>query len=233
MSSTPSPTKRSVLSPKPSNISSPFRKAAPFTKLSPLVHHKPALVATPAKKPKLNFTIFEDSPAQHPVDVELSPVSNRPNHYDQENILQPKKVAEPAHRPHARTPLGDLNLNQFAGYIHYTGGESRQLAELYQPANFNNDFNSLHKHTNIPCYLTPSRAAKDKYLVRSNMDSVDELEVDETDDAELTLLRKHHRLQNRVATTGMVKKHRRSMSVGKNDAKLKLIRKNNFTILSN
>ncbi|KAG2733189.1 hypothetical protein G9P44_004179 [Scheffersomyces stipitis] len=237
MSATPSPTKRSVLSPKPSNISTPSRKnGTPIfvsSKLSPVKAIPSRLTPSP-KKPKLNFTIWEDkAQPQQPEISEDYIFSNKQNHNDQENILQPKK--NPAvtvnRRSPTREPLGNLNIHDFPGHVTYGSATSLQLTELYQPTHYNNEFKSLHKFSNIPSFLTPTRknnSNMEKYLVKSSSavyTEDDEIDL-ELDDAEMTLVKKQ-------LTQNSTRKHRRSYSVGKNDSKSGLIRRNNFTILSN
>lgn len=199
MSRTPSPTKRSVLSPKPHNISSPF-KVSP-SKLSPL--RKVAKVS--AKRKITNspsFQIWEDPTPYQDTKVDVATI-----HHDQENILQPKKLAISRSN---RQVLQPLSINKYPGYISYNSTTTHQLTELYQPPNFNNQNNSLHKFTKLPNFVTPPRKLN-KYLVKSN----------DTDDLELHLLKKSQRL---------TRKHQRSNSVGKNDLKLNLITKNGFSI---
>ncbi|KAK6203322.1 uncharacterized protein RJT21DRAFT_26298 [Scheffersomyces amazonensis] len=244
-SNTSSPTKRSVLSPRPSNILLSPSKRSPFkhqyignyNKLSPLkgVVSTPSSSGSPIiKRPKLNFTIFEDKPdttkQQQNKDEEFD-ISNKLNHNDQENILQPSKQIKSRSTPkninsNYRKPLSNLNINEFPGYIRYAndGNRDTQLTDLYQPINFDNEFKSLHKFQSIPSFLTPSRRQAYKYLYFSKSkifeEQVPEEEVDDevdVDDVEAHLLTKR----------------KRSFSVGSNDSKLGLIRKNNFTIMSN
>ncbi|EER33978.1 conserved hypothetical protein [Candida tropicalis MYA-3404] len=240
MSSThSSPTKRSILSPKPSNISnsSPFGKR--YTRLtpSPTKHSYKSTTPSP-KKSTLGFTIWEDKvdKSNSTTSVVGQTTSNKLNHNDQENILQPKK--EEIVRHNGRKVLGNLSINEYKGYITVAGTRS-QLTELYQPINFDNEFKSLHKQSNLPSYLTPSRRNRDEYLVKSGIDEIeeecvseDEEDANDDDEVEVLLMKKK---QQRSSTnqTHMIRKHTRSMSLGKNEAKLNLIRKNKFSILSN
>ncbi|KAI5963102.1 uncharacterized protein KGF55_002894 [Candida pseudojiufengensis] len=228
MSSTPSssPGKRSVLSPKPTNFTSPSKRKyfqPSFNQNSPKKSiSKPSTPSKQRKTPTtLGFTIWEDktndktnSSANH--DIVGTTTSNKLNHNDQENILQPKKLINIrpclTRKPPCltRKPLNDLNIADFKGFI-TRDNETTQLTELYQPPNFNNDFKSLHKFNNLPCFVTPTK--KDKYLTKSSLD-----------DGHIGVINfdKYY-----------VNKHRRSLSLGQNDAKLELIKKNGFTIMSN
>ncbi|KAK6458176.1 uncharacterized protein RJT20DRAFT_126125 [Scheffersomyces xylosifermentans] len=241
-SQTSSPTRRSALSPKSSNISSPKRKhgSNPFgtPRLSPLKKTLPPRSSPSPKRPKLNFAIYEDK-IEKPVEIEDSDVesiSNEMNHNDQENILQPKKIAgnnsfdSRSNCRTGRVPLRNLNIYEFPGHYSSSSHSTTQLTELYQPATFNNEFKSVHKYVNIPCFLTPSRRSnKEQYMVRSSSGNFDEEAIDEEiDESDLTLERKHQQQLKRQPGGN----HKRSYSVGKNDGKLPLIRKNNFTILS-
>lgn len=196
MSRTPSPTKRSILSPKPHNINSGFKS----NRVSPL--RKLAKVSVVTKKKKVsaypNFQIWEDPKPRQDANVEVDNI-----HQDQENILQPKKIS--IHRSN-RVPLQPLSINEYPGFISY-GSTSAQLTQLYQPSNYDNLSKSIHKFTNLPNFVTPPRKTN-RYLVKSN-------EIDELD---LHLSRKSNKL------------HQRSNSVGKNDLKLNLIKKNSFAI---
>lgn len=238
MSSThSSPTKRSILSPKPSNIStvSPFGKR--YTRLTPSpTKHSFKSTSPSPKKSTLSFTIWEDKvdKSNSTTAVVGQTTSNKLNHNDQENILQPKK--EEIVRYNKRTVLGNLSINEYKGYIAMSGTRS-QLSELYQPINFDNEFKSLHKQLNIPSYLTPSRRNRDKYLVKSGVHDIvseeeqEEEDANDEDEVEVLLAKKK---QQRIlpGQTHLIRKHTRSMSLGKNEAKLSLIRKNNFSILS-
>ncbi|CAI5760719.1 unnamed protein product [Candida verbasci] len=225
MSSTPSsPSKRSILSPKPSNINtSPIKRPSSSILLkSPPKKFHFKLSPSPKKKTKtVGFTIWEDK-----IDVSNSTheiigtnTTNELNHNDQENILQKHQIK----RNGNRTVLGDLDINEFKGFI-TCNGRCESLTDLYQPINFNNEFKSLHKYTNLPNYCTPIR--KDKYIMKSNNG------FNEEDEMETLLIKKQQILTNQNKTN-LIRKHKRSMSVGKNEAKLNLIRKNKFSILSN
>ncbi|KAI5970023.1 hypothetical protein CANMA_000926 [Candida margitis] len=209
MSSTPSPTKRSVLSPKIFNANqlSPQRKnfaAGPkYANKSPM--RSGSQVRTPSpKKPKpaasLGFTIWEDNVDNTSHDVVGTPTSNKANHNDQENILQPKQTC---HRSGHRTPLQDLSINSFKGYIS-SGGVTTQLDDPYQPLHFDNGFRSAHRFNNLPPFVTPVK--KDRYLAKSGR--VDEWKVE----------------------ASSVRKHGRSLSVGMNEAKRDLVQKPKFAI---
>ncbi|RLV96546.1 hypothetical protein JA1_000129 [Spathaspora sp. JA1] len=223
MSTTPSPTKRTALSSKSFNISpTPLKRSNPYlpSKLSPTKRLSPTRITSPKKQPGLNFTIWEDKIEKaSESEPEQGPFSNKQNTNDQENILQPKK--HDITRSSARSPLTELSINEYPGFVS-TEGTTMKLTELYQPPNFNNEFKSLHKYSNLPSYLTPGRRNRDRYLVVSNSQEIE-------DETELLLLRKQQRLNK----TNIIRKHTRSLSVGKNDSKLNLIRKNKFSILSN
>ena len=194
---------------------------------------------------ELSFTIFEDDvyyrdtltddtkPDDEPLGKENDSIEtvresrNKLNHDDQENILQPKlkqstlKQASIARRK----PLSNLNINEFSGYVTYNQFPI-QLNELYQPPNFQNELKSIHKfNSKLPCFVTPPRSnlqnglLTSKYLVKS---AIEEEPFNEEDEVEHRLMQKHSSI-----------KKRRSLSVGKNDSKFKLIKKNNFQILTN
>lgn len=240
-----SPVRRSILSPKPSNLTnnnSPLGKRFnTSSRLTPSPsksgYHRSSATPSP-KKQTLGFTIWEDKvdKSNSTTDVVGTPTSNKLNHNDQENILQPKKV-ENKRFHNDRQPLSNLSINEFKGFISTNGAAPIQLTELYQPINFNNEFKSLHKQLNIPSYVTPSRRYRDKYLVKSGIDEIDE-EIE--DEMELLLSKKQQQRSttlsakpNNINKTHLIRKHTRSLTVGKNDSKLSLIRKNKFSILSN
>ena len=208
MSSTPST--RFALSPKNPNIASPF-KSSNSSKLSP-VKKFPKPVNNSSK---LNFEIWQD-----PVNTKQdnsdrhSPVA----HNDQENVLQPKKIVSNSAQ---RVPLAPLNIQKFPGYITYTGSSPSQLTTLYQPINFDNTAKSLHKFSTLPNFVTPPRSRKAKFLVKSDPDQVD--------DCEMHLIKKSMKINKNQPRPY---RHNRSLSVGKNDAKFNLIKKNSFTILN-
>ncbi|KAG7194929.1 uncharacterized protein KQ657_004037 [Scheffersomyces spartinae] len=172
---------------------------------------------SPTRKHPISFEIFEDKrPYKRVSTTSTTSLSNKSNHNDQENILQPKMrlIADsvtattntpPTTTPMTRSPLSDLNIAKFPGYIHYPQSRRQiQLTDLYVSQTHNNDFNSLHKKLDFPCYLTPPRDQRSKYLVRSNNDDV--------------------MMIKRAA-------HRRSSSVGKNESKKTLLKKNAFKII--
>lgn len=203
---------RSVLSPRQSNVSSPSPKKNkvenPFnTKVN--LTYNPVKASPSSKKPKLAFTIYEDKIPHTTSEQSVEPISNKLNHSDQENILQPKKETR---SEQGRSPLANLNIYKFPGYVSYDPNSNlrNQLIDLYQPSNSENEFKSLHKHLSLPSYLTPPRSSRHKYLVSSK-----------EDDLELHLIKRSNSIR-----------HRRSHSVGKNLSKLNLIRKNTFDILT-
>lgn len=238
MASIPSsPSKRLALSSKSSNvISSPFNtnKKSASHQITTTTNSTTSKSHSPTRKqPKLAFSIWEDKPSQPETTNDETksnddePLSNKQNHHDQENILQPRKHDITRSNP-MRKPLSPLNINEYQGFITYSHSNTAyQLTQLYQPPNFNNQFKSLHKKLNLPSFATPSRRNRDKYLVKStNSEEQDSPFFDET---ELYLIKKQ---QQNTIKTNLIRKHTRSLSVGKNDSKLRLIRKNNFTILS-
>lgn len=200
------------------------------------------------KKPlsagELGFKIFEDevyyrdtledddkmdieTAGQENYKIQPAPVCNKLNHFDQENVLQPKlkqrTLKQASHTK--RTPLSNLNINEYAGYVTYNQFPI-QLNEMYQPPNYHNEQKTTHKfNTKLPCFITPPRTnghqdlITSKYLVKS---SIEEEPFNEEDEIECRLIEKQNLM-----------KKKRSLSVGKNDAKFKLIKKNNFQILSN
>lgn len=151
---------------------------------------------------------------------------NKLNHNDQENILQPQIKQSTLKQAGItrRKPLSNLNINEFTGYVTYNQFPV-QLTDLYQPPNFQNEQKSIHKFNNkLPCFVTPPRSNLQnglisKYLVKS---AIEEEPFNEEDEIEHHLMQKHNSI-----------KKRRSLSVGKNDSKFKLIKKNNFQILTN
>lgn len=197
-----------------------------------------ARVGSPFAKPTLSFTIFEDKVAPHR-DVNEMPPTNKLNHNDQENILQPKKTTFNAisrmSSEGIRRPLANLSMKDFPGYV---GGVT--LTELYQPPNFENDFKSIHKFLGFPNYVSPVK--KDHYLVKTDAEGVfsgfknEAFNFNNTSNDVFDLQNPPStptkRLVKSSLTTHIIRKHHRSLSVGKNDSKLKLIRKNNFSILS-
>lgn len=249
---------RSALSPKSSNTTSlPGTKSLYPFRSSPLKHscadsslirEQPFIV----KRPKLSFNIFQDEQQvarYHPVSGPAH--SNRQNHGDQENILQPKKGSGALADPRVngnRTPLLELVASDFPGYVHRASGNSRekpmQLLEPFRPSNLKNAFGSLHKHSSIPHDLTPVKRGAAYMVSSSNAvfaekisapispDTLSDSESEEdVDDAESTLRRKH--ASKNSTNVSPVRRHHRSMLVGTNDSKLPLITRNGFSILSN
>lgn len=225
MSSSPERYGRPVLSPKHSNRNTPSPKrpktANPFVDVR-LEYSTVPLRNSPSpprkqKSTRLPFEIFEDKKPYVRVGSGLSSVSNKSNHNDQENILQPKMRLEAgsgsgpgSDHNTVRSPLSDLSITKFPGYVLYPQtSKPARLTELYLSQTYNNDFKSLHKKLDFPCYLTPPRGQRSKYLVRS--DSADDLDMKKA----------------------VHMKHRRSASVGKNESKKSLLRKNSFKILCN
>lgn len=192
---------RSVLSPKGTNApslplklpsrlpsKSPSKSPTKSTRPFPLLPLRPRKQAR-TQAPPLNFTIYED-PVKPPV---LDAIDD-----DQENVLQPiRKMLRKG------TPLSNLCIKQFAGYLHVPGFDGRMalvpLRELFQPVLFDNEFGNAHKKTNIPNYTTPPRLKRDKYLVLSRGEPV-------------------------------LPTRRRSSSVGRNAGRRRLVRKNAFSV---
>lgn len=208
---------RRVLSPsKNHNKATPSKQrsvGSPFlTRLLPRLNNNQT-VMTPVnttKKPRLTFTIYEDA-VPHKKRTPSPVRSNRLDHNDQENILQPKPLNLKQYGT-VRKPLTNLDINEYPGYINYALGPSLQLKEVYYPPNFRNDSTNLHKFTQLPNFVTPPRRNlqhNDTYLVKS------------VEDEETILLSKQRALLRK----------KRSMSVGRNSGKLPLIRKNPFPIV--
>lgn len=186
--------------------------------------------------PQLGFTIWQDKPNSPTKEGNNKNSFPNLNHEDQENILQPKKLtSSPATKTSSttssvergkRTPLGELSISQFKGYLTTQDEGTRQLCDLYQPVLYENEFGTAHKFTNLPGYLTPSRrnrrnssggggiSGSSGYLSVSN--------------ATLEAGRNSWSSRNH-----MVNKKTRSMSVGRNEAKRDLIKKGTFTIMTN
>lgn len=256
-----SPRHRSVLSPKPtttnSRSASPTKNESPlsnqrFQHVSPIRPKSSFSFKKSTSQKSLGFKIFEDPIKYVPVVGEqdqgedvvgkensLLDLSNKQNHNDQENILQPSKkgYVSPLKGSAAREPLTQLSVNEYPGYIAVGKGRLTQLTEPWIPSNSNNEQKSLHKfQTGIPSFITPPRNLKfirldsvlkdfasttltEKYLFKSNVPIFDEEEEDE--------------VERSLQWKEMEMKRKRSNSVGMNDGKLKLIKKNNFEILSN
>lgn len=219
---------RSVLSPKHTNRAS-VHKLSPLTLPSKNLRVKLAklsgnTVLTPSKKTSkpalaLNFAIFEDAPSARGAPSPEAQ-SNRPDHLDQENILQPKPIGLRQTAMQNRRPLATLDSNEFPAHISYGGSFANpvRLTETYYPSNFNNENRSLHKKLSLPSYITPPRKSA-AIIFRSNFAEA----LNEDDLVELHLLNKYRSLQRR---------RQRSMSVGRNAGKLPLITKPKFNILS-
>lgn len=192
------------------------------------------------------FTIFEDKeylrdvldkqPAAEEQGIAIGKenenmhiVSSNPselNHDDQENILQVKQQTRDLKQSHflRRVPLSDLSIEDFPGYIK-CDGSTNQLRELYQPANFQSLLNSVHRlNISLPSYTTPPRSrlhcdfVANRYLVKSRAKDVQS----GLNDVENMLIHK----------SDLIRQRKRSYSVGKNERKLNLIKKNNFAIAS-
>lgn len=201
--------------------------------------------ASPHKK--LNFTIYEDkvdyttneltSLQVNDVDIQGQENSIGSKHSDnnnvyesneQENILQPKyKQISQSQNLLVRKPLQDLNIDEYKGFINHSNGYIEPLTEAFIPKTFKSDNHSAHKfYNNYPSYVSPMKS-NSKFLFKSGLniihDDVENNEFNEDDDLEQNLLKK----------LMMIKLHKRSFSLGKNDLKSHLIRKNGFTILSN
>ncbi|PSK35577.1 hypothetical protein C7M61_004366 [Candidozyma pseudohaemuli] len=205
-SRTPSPTKSN----SPSGKNSPT-KTNPFTAL--LVRlPKIGVDLTPRKASSLGFTIYEDSPEEAMrYKVQTSELANASD--DKENILQPKKM-EPKQALRPRKPLGNLNVDDFPGYVSAVGSIRRapvRLRELYHSKTYNNESKSLHKYNRLPSYITPPRNSLQKILYCGGTDE---------DDIERRLTLKLRELARR----------KRLLSVGFNKGKQHLVTKNLFKI---
>lgn len=163
-----SPT-RSVLSPKTSNIATPFKKSTiinPFTH-SPVVVSQQQQQQPIKKRAKLAFSIFEDK-VEKPLQALEPPTSNRLSLTDQENILQPIPEVIRSNR----IPLGNLNIHDFPAELH-VGGLSSPLRDLFQPITLKETAPIRYKYTNVPSFVTPSRRLC-RYLVRSFVEEEEE-----------------------------------------------------------
>lgn len=241
---------RPVLSSKPSNISSPsptksksrsssnspFKCSPPKrSKLSP-VKFKP----TNSNDGKLSFTIFEDKKVDqttrefNDLDIEGKENTNTKtkqtkHNLEQENILQPTLKTFKQNTLHlTRTPLGQLDIDEFKGQI-IQNGIIENLSIPFVPKHFENDSNSAHKfHHNLPSFVSPMKS-NTRFLFKSGLnvihDGLEENEFNADDELEYNLLQKSLALKRNG--------HQRSFSLGKNDLKHGLIKKNGFTILSN
>ncbi|EGV62738.1 hypothetical protein PSN45_000696 [Yamadazyma tenuis] len=234
--SSPSPTKSSK---SRSSSVSPF-KASPTkrSKLSP-TRFIPTTEASSSLQGKgLGFTIYEDKihkTTSNFNDLEIDGKENinalikESNTNEQENILQPKFKILKQHSMHQpRKPLANLSIADFKGYI-IQNDCVETLNEPLIPSTFKNDSNSAHKfHFGLPSFISPMKS-NTKFLFRSDLNSIPdglENEFNADDELELILLSKSVAIQSS-------KSHRRSLSLGKNDLKRNLIKKNGFTILSN
>lgn len=138
-----------------------------------------------------------------------------PSKNQQENILQPKYKILKQHG--FRKPLGNLPISEYCGFIE-TGSKPIKLQEPFVPKSYKNESNSIHKFFhNYPSYVTPVKSNQ-RFLFKS----VESNEFNEDDALEQDLFKK-----------SLLIKRKRSLSLGKNDLKLHLIKKNGFTILSN
>lgn len=218
-----SPKKRSDLnsatpSPEKSAPNSPFsRNNNPFQSLPAKLSKLTVNLTPQKKKPSLGFTIYEDTPEeQQRYHGSRASNASKESFDDKENILQPKKLPIKQQSYTRRTPLGELNMDEFAGYLHGRGSLTRgpiKLTDKYYPSTQNNERNSLHKFNRLPSYITPPRNALNKILYRTNRDD-DEIE------------------RKLVAKLIDVARRKRLMSVGVNKGKSHLITKNKFKIVS-
>ncbi|EMG50160.1 hypothetical protein SBY92_003683 [Candida maltosa Xu316] len=170
-----SPVRRSILAPKPTNITPRGRKFNNRLTPSPTKNPFKSVTPSPKKSTGLGFTIWEDNVDESNTNNQTTTTSSI---NDQENNSQPKKVD--ITRYGHRKPLGNLNINEYKGYITMNGSRS-QLSELYQ--------------------------SKD---------------ID--DEVEMMLKRKQQRLEK----THMIRRHTRSLSVGKNESKL--VKRNRLSV---
>lgn len=158
---------------------------------------------------------------------------------------------------HKLIPLNDLDINKYPGYINFGffNGEKKEfitsknikLVDRYEPSNYKNDFNSNHKYLDIPSYLTPTKRSTQKnYLYRSQICHDKKLKKKsdscelfnqkmavETKNKDLSMNYKSELLSNKHEFDQNFSNRKRSFSLGKNNTKLDLIKKNNFIILGN
>lgn len=244
-----------------SNYSSSIQGGSPIkrSKLSPIKFRPPITTSnsstssvnisrSPSASPqkgKLNFTIYEDKVDYtcHEIDnlqvndVDMDGQENQiindshdindkfNDSNEQENILQPKYKNLPQNKSQqVRKPLQNLSIHEYKGFINQSHDLIEPLTEPFVPKTFKTDSISVHKfHSNTPSYVSPMKS-NSKFLFRSGLNVIhDENESNEDDDLEQSLLKK----------LLMIKRHKRSFSLGKNDLKSDLIKKNGFTILSN
>ncbi|KAI3402490.2 hypothetical protein KGF56_004731 [Candida oxycetoniae] len=237
-SGTPSPnSSRSILSSKPLNLPYGGTNSSPLGKnllKTQFINRSPtkSIVKSASSSPKkskssttslLGFSIWEDKKAvSSTVEMTERPKSNKLNHNDQENILQPKKIKNL--RSFKRKPLGDLSINEYKGFVTCGDDTTMSLTELYQPMNFDNESRSLHRFDGLPGFVTPSRRNnRNKYLSKSLSWG-----------GEKGGLARQVNGGVGVGANGvyMIQKHSRSSSLGRNEAKRSLIKKNNFSILA-
>lgn len=205
---------------------------------SPFLNSRSPTKARSTSPIKPGFTIFEDEVYYRDTmdfeEIQSTPVADKENdgkitqkthknnQYNKENVLQP--LAKNSHeiqkrKNSTRKPLGPLSICDFPGHIR-TSSSSMQLKEVYCPPNFSNEQKSTHRFNKIPCYVTPSRRNNkhdyivSKYLVKSYDEDEDEVE---------------RTLESKCKLFGRT----RSYSVGKNALKRPLIKKNEFSILTN
>lgn len=197
-------------SPIKSKSSTPARN--PFVRSLPVKLPKLGVSLTPSRaSSSLGFTIYEDKPEEHAKHHQTQNADE--THDDKENILQPKIMALKQTSMATRSPLANLSISEYPGYL-ISDSHQRTLKEVYQPRNYNNESRTVHKFNRLPSYITPPRNAMKKilYLTMSNED----------DDVERRLASKHRDIMRR----------KRSMSVGVNKGKAHLVVKNNFKVLS-
>lgn len=240
---------RSILGSKESNIdsvsptksaksrsssSSPFKSSpSKRTRVSPtkFIPKSNPIAAKPSKP--IDFTIYEDAcnkTIKEFNDLEVSGKENSSSEQskskysfnEQENILQPKYKYLPQQNLLVRKPLMVLNPNEFKGFL-MVNDTVEQLTEPFVPKTFKNESNTIHKfHNGMPSYVSPMKSSK--FLFKSS--AIKETEFNDDDELEHNLLRKLLLIKRN-------KFHKRSFSLGKNDLKHDLIKKNGFTILTN
>ncbi|CAH6720111.1 hypothetical protein CLIB1444_03S04632 [[Candida] jaroonii] len=238
---------RPVLTSRDSNIISPIKsksrsssasplKDSPSKRIryngSPIRSHKKSSSLSTASPNKLQFKIFEDPIVSNTVDhfndlevdgkenLQTKDSKSQTNDFnEQENILQPKLKHLPQTNNTFRSPLSNLSINEYPGFINFDNfSKPQQLNEPFIPKNFKNESNSIHKfYNNYPSYISPMKS-NNKFLFKS----VESNEFNEDDALEQDLFKK-----------SVLIRRKRSLSLGKNDLKLSLIKKNDFTILSN
>lgn len=199
------------------NKAKPFGKN-PFLQTLPVKLPKLGMTLTPSRKSSSpGFSIYEDKPEEHAKYHDMLSQDAETMHDDKENILQPKVMALKQNSRTHRTPLANLSIADYPGYLVSDvlfGPKERKLQHLYQPKNYNNESRTVHKFNHLPSFITPPRNAMKKILYLT-MDTED-------DDMERRL----------VAKLKEVMRRKRSMSVGVNKGKAHLIAKNKFKVLS-